>query len=451
MELPNEYLKEMKDLLKENFNSFFDCYQQESYRGIRINPLKSDIETVQKGIDMKLSPAPFSEYSFFLPKQAQSIGNYPLHHAGAFYIQEPSAASAVTVLSPKPGDKVLDLCAAPGGKSTQIAGCLQGKGLLWSNEVVKNRASVLVCNIERMGIRNAVVSSCHPTVLCNRLEGFFDKILVDAPCSGEGMFRKDSKVSEQWSREHVISCADRQVSILSAASKAVKECGVMVYSTCTFSLEENEGVVSRFLKENDRFILEDSGVSFGRPGYSIIQGDGMEKTRRIFPMDMGEGHFVAKFRCTKGSKGNNVQNYRSKIDPIVKAEAERMFGDLFTIEPYGILSSHKEKILLLPDKLPMIEGIPVLRAGVMLGELKKSRIEPSHALFMASRPEEHKKLLAYRSDSSWIRSFLKGEELEVDDHLSGFIGVAVDSVMIGFGKCSNGRFKNRYPKGLRIL
>ena len=197
-------------------------------------------------------------------------GRQPLHHAGAFYVQEPSAASAVTVLAPVPGDRVLDLCAAPGGKSTQIAGALQGQGLLWSNEVVRNRAQVLLSNMERMGVRNAVVSSCRPDLLCERLAGYFDKVLVDAPCSGEGMFRREPQAVKEWSLAHTEACAARQLAILNSAAQAVREGGVLVYSTCTFAPVENEGVVSAFLQKHPGFVLEETGLSGGRQGLSLI-------------------------------------------------------------------------------------------------------------------------------------------------------------------------------------
>lgn len=246
MPLPQAFLSRMQTMLGEEYPQFVAAYQQPHFRGVRLNPLKCDRETLEAAMG-SLQPSPFSPLCFYT--ETEKVGSFPLHHAGAFYSQEPSASSAVTVLAPQPGEKVLDLCAAPGGKSTQIAACLMGQGLLWSNEIVKNRAQILLSNMERMGVKNAVVSSCHPETLCSRLAGFFDKVLVDAPCSGEGMFRRDEQAVEEWSPEHVTACADRQLAILHSAKQAVREGGVLVYSTCTFSPEENEGVIRRFLEE----------------------------------------------------------------------------------------------------------------------------------------------------------------------------------------------------------
>lgn len=195
MQLPLEYKRELENLFSDEseYRRFLSCYDEPPHRGIRINTLKVDEERFKEIFKFKIKKSPFSKDSYYLEDDVNSIGNLPLHHAGAFYVQEPSASSAVTALDPQPYEKILDLCAAPGGKSTQIAAALRGRGLLWSNEVVGSRARVLLSNIERMGIRNAVVSSCASEVLCEKLSGFFDKVLVDAPCSGEGMFRKNSE------------------------------------------------------------------------------------------------------------------------------------------------------------------------------------------------------------------------------------------------------------------
>ena len=229
MELPIDFKIEMKNLLKSDFNKFISCYNSPPYRGLRVNTLKVNLEKFKKIINMQLSPTPFADNNFYISNEIQKIGTHPLHHAGAFYVQEPSASFAVTVLDVKPGEKVLDLCASPGGKSTQIAEKLGGTGLLWANEVIKNRAHTLLSNIERMGIRNAVVSNCKVDILCHRLSGFFDKVLVDAPCSGEGMFRKNPQAIDEWSKEHSISCARRQLEILNCAKFALKENGKLVY------------------------------------------------------------------------------------------------------------------------------------------------------------------------------------------------------------------------------
>ncbi|MDD6175600.1 MAG: RsmB/NOP family class I SAM-dependent RNA methyltransferase [Firmicutes bacterium] len=450
--LPQSFLNRMKVLLKGEYRQYEETLQQDApKRGIRLNPLKADPQAVCAALGRTfgeaLRPSPFSPLSCYLPASAENVGRLALHHAGAFYVQEPSASSAVTVLAPKPGERILDLCAAPGGKSTQIAALLGGRGLLWSNEIMANRAQILLSNFERMGVRNGVVSSCHPETLCSALAGFFDRVLVDAPCSGEGMFRKDGRAAAEWSEEHVASCAVRQQAILNSARQAVREGGVLVYSTCTFSPEENEGVVTEFLRGNPEFVLEDCGVSFGRPAFAELGGAGFDLSlaRRIFPMDGGEGHFVARLRRI----APNERFPSMMAPPKPEAAVRALFEENFRCPLYGTPQTVGEKTMLLPDGLPELRGLGVLRAGVLCCEAKKNRLEPAHALFAAAREEETRRLCALEPDSAEAAAFLRGEEIPCAE--SGFTGVSVGGVMLGFGKASGGMLKNRYPKGLRNL
>ena len=438
--LPPEFKSRMKNLLHEEYEAFLHCYEMPYYRGIRLNPLKCGWDTLKAALPFEIAPAPFSPLSCYLPPEAERIGSLPLHHAGAFYSQEPSASSAVTALDPRPGERVLDLCAAPGGKSTQIASLLQGRGLLWSNEVVRSRANVLLSNLERCGVANAVVSSCRPDVLCTALAGYFDRVLVDTPCSGEGMFRRDEQAVLDWSPAHVEACAVRQLAILESAAAALKEDGVLVYSTCTFSSEENEGVISAFLSRRGDFTLEDCGLSFGRPA-------GLPQARRIYPMDGGEGHFVAVMKRNSPNPCS-VSPYELKRKE-KRGAPEELYAELFRSEPDRRIEQIAESFLLLPELLPELRNLGVLRAGVLLGEAKKNRVEPAHALFMAAKPEELNEVVNLPHDSPEIAAFLRGEEIPASPSLRGYAGVAVDGVMTGFGKCSQGLLKNHYPKGLR--
>ncbi len=440
IELPQSFKNKMEAMLVGEYPVLLDCYQKPYYRGIRLNTLKCGEKTLKASLPFSLERTPFSPVSYYIPQDAQKIGSLPLHHAGAFYSQEPSAASAVTALNPAPGDRVLDLCAAPGGKSTQIAALLQGSGLLWSNEIVRSRANVLLSNLERMGVRNAVVSSCHPEALCNGLAGYFDKVLVDAPCSGEGMFRRDEQALQDWSQEHVEACAVRQLAILRSAARALKENGVLVYSTCTFSPEENEGVVSAFLKEKNDFVLIDCGEPFGRPAF-------LPQARRVFPTDGGEGHFVAVMR--RVSANSAYSSSYSPKKPSVMEMAEDLYRQIFKTELSSPVEQIRDSFLILPRELPYLKGLGVIRAGVLFGEVRKNRMEPAHALFMSAKPQELNSVVDLPHDSEQIAAFLRGEEMEADPHCHGFTGVAVDGVLTGFGKCSGGRLKNRYPKGLR--
>ncbi len=441
--LPIDFMTEMEQLLQDDYPAFLESYSRPSKKGVRLNPLKCAWSTLEENLPFTLTPSPFSPFSYYIEEKDAKVGTLPLHHAGAFYSQEPSAASAVTVLNPQQGETVLDLCAAPGGKSTQIAGMLGGNGLLWSNEIVKNRANILLSNIERLGVRNGVVSSCHPDILCSKLAGFFDKVLVDAPCSGEGMFRRDQQAIADWSLEHVKACAARQAAILDSAAQAVKENGILVYSTCTFSKEENEDTVSGFLERHAEFELEDCNVSFGRPGI------GLDKTRRIYPMDGGDGHFVAKLRRVKENP-SYPKLFAPKQKQDVKLAQELLTSVIKEPWEHEILQV-KEQFLLLPEGLPQLDGLGVLRAGVLLGEGKTNRIEPAHGLFMAAKQEDLHQVLSFANDDPALKQFLRGEEIAVPNHLKGFAGIAVEGVLTGFGKCSAGRLKNRYPKGLRIF
>ncbi len=438
----DEFLFRIKSLLGDDFDEFLRFYENENYKGLRVNTLKCSAEKLRMLVDFELVNTPFCNEGFYIPSDVTSLGNSPLHHCGAFYIQEPSATSAVEMLGVEKNDFVLDLCAAPGGKSTQIGAKLQGAGLLWSNEIVKSRANILLSNIERMGISNAVVSNCHPDILCNELQGKFDKVLVDAPCSGEGMFRKNSDAQNEWSVEHVKSCAQRQLMILNSAKNALKEGGVMVYSTCTFSQEENEDVITQFLSENPDFELEDAGIDFGRKT--------LEYACRIFPMDGGEGHFAARLR-KKGEGYGSIIPYKNnqKIDDKVWD----FYDSLFVDRPFGEnLALVVEKIIILPENYNRnIKNTGIIRAGIILGEIVKNRIEPHHSVFMAAQKNECRSAVDFDLTSDEIQKFLHGEEIAVPSEVKGYTAVCVNEITVGFGKASNGRLKNKYPKGLRIL
>lgn len=437
----NEFLLRMQSLLGDEFQNYLTCYQAPRFRGLRVNTRKCTAEQLQKALGFPLQPTPFCPDGYYILPEIEGLGNHPLHHCGAFYMQEPSASSAVEMLGVKPGDMVLDLCAAPGGKSTQIGAKLRGEGLLWSNEIVKSRANILLSNIERMGIANAVVSNAHPDVLCQALSGQFDRVLVDAPCSGEGMFRKSDEAQTDWSVEHVKSCAERQLHILRSADKALKPGGVLVYSTCTFSKEENEDVIARFLSEHPEYSPEDAGVSFGR--------DAMNGARRIFPMDGGEGHFAARLR--KNGEAAQISFIENK--PAADSRVLDFYDSLFADRPFGEnIEVIHSKIMILPKNYNTAwKGMNILRAGVILGEIVKNRIEPHHSAFMAALPSQCVNVLSLSSDSAEIRRYLHGEEIAAPPSLKGYAAVCVDGMTTGFGKASNGRLKNKYPKGLRTL
>lgn len=458
MTLPPAFVDRMKALLGADTDAFFAGYESPLKRGLRVNTLKCPVSHLQALFPHPLSPSPFSKEAFYL-ESPHKAGADPLHHAGAYYMQEPSAASAVTVLSPRPEEYVLDLCAAPGGKSTQIAAALQGTGLLWCNEYVRPRAQILLQNLERCGVRNAVVSNADTTPLCEQLEGCFDAVLADVPCSGEGMFRKEEAALTQWSEALISECADRGAQILHNASVAVRAGGRIVYSTCTFAPEENEIQIARFLTTHPDFELLDTGVTFGRRGLSpaalipfaadIDPSLPLERCRRIFPADGGEGHFIALLRKRGDEPRRLSKSPKAKPDDAVKLAAT-MWDDCFVIEPHGTFARFGDTVRLLPDGVPATKGIAVLGAGVPVGTLAKNRIEPHHALFASCDPATCRRTITLTLDDPRTTAFLHGEEITADND-KGYTAVTIEGIPVGFGKVSGGVMKNRYPKGLRLL
>ncbi len=446
MNLSQEFLDAIKSSLKDDYNDYKASLDSEAFRGLRVNLLKATPEKIKTLLDFDLENTPFCDEGFYISNDIKGLGNHPLHHAGAFYLQEPSAMSAVSALGVEKGDKVLDLCAAPGGKSTQIASHLAGEGLLWSNEIVGSRAKILAQNIERCGVRNAVVSSCSPDKLCEKLKGYFDKVLVDAPCSGEGMIRRESAAITEWSYQNRISCATRQLKILDSADLALKTGGVMVYSTCTLSGEENEMVIDAFLKSHPNYILLDIEKQFGRGGYNHFETENdMSKTRRILPQDKGEGHFVAKLKKVSGDMSAPASfNYK----PLKNPDFKKFISDNFNFI-FGTPHQIGDSIMLLPENLPDMSGLHIISAGVLCGQIAKNRFIPAHSLYGASDKSTLKNYLDLNLSDERVAKFLHGEEIPCET--SGYTAVLVEGIPLGFGKASNGVLKNHYPKGLRTL
>ncbi len=435
------------NLLGYSEQEFDNIFSQKSYRGVRINPLKTTVDTVKQGLDFKLESAPFYKHSYYIPKDFEGIGNSPLHHAGAFYVQEPSASSVLSVVDAKPGEKILDLCAAPGGKSTGIGAALEGKGLIWANEFVRKRASALLSNIERIGISNAVVSSLSVDYLCNELCEFFDAVLVDAPCSGEGMWRHNDQVEKQWSNEYVAECAALQRQILSSAVKAVKPGGRLIYSTCTFSAEENEDNVQWLLKEFPQFSLEKINEDFGSKGLSKNE-EINNKVKRILHTDGGEGHFIALFK----KSGSLAESFAERVEENISAQNKKIVTE-FLNENFlkfsdGYFFEKNNLIYLVNEEMPFLKG-DILRYGVLIGEIRKGRLEPAHALFNRGGITP-KRVLDLDLNDSRLYSFLKGEEISAEAE-NGYTAVRVEGIPLGFGKASGKRLTNKYPKGLRLL
>ena len=453
MNIPTEFRRRMELLTGDE--RYFDKLGEAPFKGLRVNTLKASRDLILKTFG-DLKPVPFCDDGFYITEE--KLGNHPLHHAGAFYLQEPSAMSAVTALGVRRGDRVLDLCAAPGGKSTQIAAALGGEGLLVSNEYVSSRVPALVSNIERMGIPNCVITNSDVAALTDKFINFFDCVLVDAPCSGEGMIRKIPSILDEWSMQNIEACAKRQLSVLLSAAAAVRSGGKLCYSTCTYAPEENEGVIAEFLRQRPDFELIPIEKPFGRSAFPQFAPNtaGIEFARRVFIADGGEGHFVALMR-----KKPDKNDYTDSICDTISGESSpteqvKIFKDFYSECFLSEINCQRYRLINAGDRVfikphtPLLDGVPVVRAGVFAGQVQKGRFVPSHALFTAvgHRPERTVELTLDNPDTE---KFLHGEEIGCAENLKGYVSVTVEGVPTGFGKASGGRLKNHYPKGLRTL
>lgn len=476
MKLPLEFTRRMEKMLGEESSAFLSSLEKEKAYGLRLNPLKDGGFLSPAHLPFTLSPVPWAKEGFFA-KAEEHPGRHPLHEAGAYYIQEPSAMAVATLLDPQPGDIICDFCAAPGGKSTGIAGRMAGRGLLVSNEIFPARAKILSQNMERLGIPNCVVTNEPPEKMSRFFPGFFDKILVDAPCSGEGMFRKDSQAIAEWKPSLAEFCRDRQEMILEEAEKMLRPGGILVYSTCTFAPEENESQIAHFLQQHPDYILEDwrdflpndCGLEGGRtwtlPSHSANGRDSQlecpdaEKALRLWPHRLqGEGHFAARLR-KNGAPVSTKQKKNKKKSSKKTENFKTFYKDFLTLDSgigsvsaafheKGHLHAFGEELYLVPPAMKSLSGIKVLRAGLQLGSEKKNRFHPSHALAMALLPQEA--VQVHECDDESILAYLRGESLPCDANLRSWTLVTYQGFSIGWGKASQETLKNHYPKGLRL-
>ena len=445
MNLPSDFMERMKNMLGEEFDDFISTYDEERAYGLRYNPLKIQREDFENIVDVIEERVPWAEEGYYYNPEKQP-GKSPLHEAGAYYIQEPSAMSAAELLTVEPGEIVCDLCAAPGGKSTQIAGKMMGRGLLVTNEYYSSRAKILSQNIERMGVRNAVVLNESTEHMADIFGNFFDKVLVDAPCSGEGMFRKEEIARTEWSLENVENCTKRQAEILDNAAVMVKPGGVLVYSTCTFSKEENEDTVKSFLKRHPDYYI-DRPEHFDR--LIEVRFEEYNGMYRLWPHKLhGEGHFAVRFKKSTDEQEDGLQKKRKYVKSTAKKQDlmyfEEFAGKYLNVELKGEYVMFGDNIYLVPKYMVELKGLKVERAGLKLGCNKKNRFEPDHALALALNPLDVKQV----TDLSEPEKYLRGETVECQ-YDSGWTLVTVNNVSIGWGKAQNGVLKNHYPKGLR--
>ncbi|MDE7479532.1 MAG: RsmB/NOP family class I SAM-dependent RNA methyltransferase, partial [Lachnospiraceae bacterium] len=471
IQLPQDFMTRMQDMLKEAYPAFLRSYNEEKYQALRVNTLKGTVDDfLQKAPFSGLVQVPWEKSGFYY-NASEAPGKHPFHEAGVYYIQEPSAMAPAAYLEAKPGERVLDLCAAPGGKATQIASYMQNEGLLMCNEIHPARAKILSENVERMGIRNALVTNETPQHLSEVFGEYFDRILVDAPCSGEGMFRKNEEACSEWSLENVQLCADRQDEILDCADLMLRPGGRLVYSTCTFAPAENEGSIARFLARHQEYrivaVQKYDGMSEGAPAWAkyddVIYENStkldvniLKETIRLFPHLMkGEGHYLAVLQkqgeVPDGYQGVLANGFQKGIN--VKEVPEFLQFQQETLET-DLIADAKDRILkfgdqlyLMPKDMPLIKGLKVLRAGLHLGTLKKNRFEPSHALALTLKKEDVKRSMELESDAC-ARAYLGGMTLNHNGE-KGWYLMTYQGYSIGCGKIAGQVMKNNYPKGLR--
>jgi len=463
----------MSRFLGDEYPAFAESLTHDPVHGLRVNTLKLSPVGFQK-----ISPFPLGDKvawcdsAFSLPpihlpagegREVIEPGKHPYHLAGLYYLQDPSAMSAAELLGPRPGERVLDLAASPGGKTTHIASLMQGEGLLVANEIKTKRLNHLVVNVERWGASNVVVTNETPERMADHFGACFDRVLVDAPCSGEGMFRKEMGARLDWSEEMVAGCAVRQTNILRVAAHLVRPGGHLLYSTCTFAPEEDEAVVARFLQDHSDFDVVDlpqlPGFMPGHPEWSGLVAENKEKGSsvndslrgavRLFPHRLtGEGHFACLLHRKVGPENELTFPWHPAKIPapdwqLWQAFREETLGVDF---PSERLHMHGDRLYFVPEDMPDLKGLRVTIPGIWLGNFKKDRFEPAHPLAANLRPGQAHKMLALSADSRELAAYLRGESLPADG-TPGWTLVTVDDWPLGWGKSVQGVVKNHFPRG----
>ncbi len=468
----------MRRLLGEQADAFLTCFQDAAgsrppFAGLRANTLKLTPGDLRSRLPFQLQPLPWTTSAFRLTETPEmQPGKHVYHAAGLYYLQEPSAMAAAGLLDPQAGERVLDLCAAPGSKTTHLAALMNGQGVLVANETHPGRVWELAENLERWGARNAIVTQESPARLAGRWRAFFDKILVDAPCSGEGMFRKSQAAIRDWNPEHTARCAQRQAAILDSAAQMLKPGGALLYSTCTFNPLENESVVALFLDRHPDFEIAPlqpaTGFSPGRPDWlpPAESRPDLAYAVRIWPhLAPGEGHFMALLRRKTGSP--LPPNSAGKPRRPQKAHTPAAFAafqdfcrlnlqpcDCFDRPGGARLLQAGGYLYLQPPDAPDLSGLHVIHPGWWLGSFSagsdpaRQRFEPSHALALGLKREQAQRVLELPTSDPTLATYLRGEILErqMED---GWVLIAVDGFPLGWGKSVRGRVKNFYPRGLR--
>ncbi len=471
MKLPETFEHRMKKQLQEEYEEYLKAFEKPETSGIRINTLKTTPEEFAKKSPFSLRQIPWISNGFYYDSNV-SPAKHPYYYAGLYYIQEPSAMTPANLLLVQPGHRVLDLCAAPGGKSTELAAKLCGEGVLVANDISSSRAKALLKNLEIAGVKNAVVVSESPARLAEVFKEYFDSILVDAPCSGEGMFRKSPQIIKNWEQYGVDYYYQLQKEILPFAVSMLRPGGRLLYSTCTFSPTEDEGTTGWLLSKYPELSLVSviteprfEGFSLGRPDWTpegirqIFRETGEEqrledltKTIRLWPHKLeGEGHFLACFQ--KSGEVQKESNFALQKETSKLTEETKNFLETLTCEiDYSKIVVRQDRVFLLPKDLPDLTGLRILRNGLLLGEQKKGRFEPSQALACAITSKEYKNCYNLASNEEEVYRYLKCESIELKNTCQdGFVLIQTDGWSLGWGKVKNGKFKNKYLPGWRMM
>ncbi|MGL4361951.1 MAG: RsmF rRNA methyltransferase first C-terminal domain-containing protein [Cellulosilyticaceae bacterium] len=450
MKLPEKFEEKMKNLLGETYDEYKASYDLPKYQGIRINTLKLNIEEWEKINPFDdLEPVPWCNEGFYYTNSTPT--KHPFYYAGLYYVQEPSAMAPGSFLPITDGDKVLDLCAAPGGKTTQVAAKLNQTGIIISNDISPSRAQSLAKNVENFGIRNAIVTSEAPHKLAEKWPEYFDKILIDAPCSGEGMFRKDEAAIKSWETHGTEYCTVLQQEILEQAHLMLKENGMMLYSTCTFAPEENEIMIGHFLKEHPEYSIVPlkgiGGIQQGMPNWADGNKD-LEGALRLWPHHLkGEGHFVCLLKKNKGlgKQTKPLENVKP-IDELQEVAA--FIKEHIKTSEKLLVTQINERVYMVSKDAPTLKGLRVLKSGMMIGVLKNKRFEPSHSLALSYKLEQFNHYIELEELEAL--KYLKGETLLVDAP-KGYHIVSFKNHPLGWVKSVNGLLKNQYPPTWRLM
>ncbi|MBW3629115.1 MAG: RsmB/NOP family class I SAM-dependent RNA methyltransferase [Gemmatimonadetes bacterium] len=452
---PAEFIQRMTGLLGQEATGFLSALEWPA-AGLRVNTLRLSPAQFEEISPFPVTPLAYPPGGYLLGDEGRP-GKHPYHAAGLYYMQDPGAMTVAAALGPLPGERILDLAAAPGGKATHIAALLGGTGLLVANDMHPLRARELARNLERLGVRNAVVTCESAGRLADHFGAFFDRVLLDAPCSGESMFAKSEAARREWSGAAVLGCARRQVDLLAAAARLVRPGGLIVYSTCTFSPAENEGAAAAFVREHPGFEIAAmdavAGAEGGRadwlsPGERV---EGLERTLRLWPHRVpGAGHFIAGFRSTAGGAPGEAREWnpsapRNVVQLVADFTAKHLRGapplerrlEVVGDEVYGI-----------PPGTPELKRLRVVRPGWWLGTLLKNRFEPAHAMALGLRGEDGEDPVVLAPDDPVTHAYLRGEAISVPGR-AGWTLVTVDGFVLGWGKRVGDVVKNHYPKGLR--